>query len=342
MLSEVGIQLETRPGQTNVPRPPNLVGPAIPALPYLFLVREGTLAPAQPQMVRRGSRMVPVGNVRQPAPQQPPQPNVKIGVDERGNITEVFQNYKVQTAVPAPIAAVQYDEIAIKNSIGRFVTTGLRGLPYEAIPLTMPIDASPPTASASDAPNGQNGDSKNLGELVTPIDSSSASQPELSRPSKARSVIGQAVMQNEVTIELIGTALLAFLDDKLTNLQTELPNSDEAQADRNKEISDCSNLRNSVQRFLDAAAQFAKNLSHEPIVVDTTTSFANGLGNWWTKRHVEICDKTFDIGLFSLGASVCVLAGAGGLLAAIIPGVLVGGQPIVDTLKVWSRDKKKA
>jgi hypothetical protein len=62
----------------------------------------------------------------------------------------------------------------------------------------------------------------------------------------------------------------------------------------------------------------------EEAIVKSTRSFSEGLKSWWTKRHVEICDKTLDMGLFGVGIGLCQLAGVSGLAAvgvAVLQGV---------------------
>jgi hypothetical protein len=43
------------------------------------------------------------------------------------------------------------------------------------------------------------------------------------------------------------------------------------------------------------------------------------------------------MGLFGIGVSICLLAGTGGLLAAAIPGAMVGGKPVVDVIKAFAK-----
>jgi hypothetical protein len=43
------------------------------------------------------------------------------------------------------------------------------------------------------------------------------------------------------------------------------------------------------------------------------------------------------MGLFGIGVTICLLAGTGGILAAAIPGAMVGGKPIVDVIKAYNK-----
>jgi hypothetical protein len=155
-----------------------------------------------------------------------------------------------------------------------------------------------------------------------------------------RTAIGQAVLQNQLSIELIASSLVLFIDEKLSLLLQTPPNSDDARAIRDQEIADCEELKRKVELFLSSAGQFAFDETKEDAVVESTTSIAEGIGAWWHKCHVQICGDVFKMGLFTLGLSLCSLAGSGGVLAAIVPGVLVGGKPVADVLKAWSKGKQ--
>jgi hypothetical protein len=168
--------------------------------------------------------------------------------------------------------------------------------------------------------------------------------PSVGEPARfkwtARTKIGAAVLQNEDAINLLAASFLSFIEDKLSTLQQTPPNSEEAKAILAQEIADYEDLKRRIEAFLTAAALYSANHDTETAVVESTVSFAEGLSNWWTKKHIQICDKAYDVGLFTLGAGVCWLAGAGGELAAIVPGVLVGGKPVVEVLKAWSKAKQ--
>jgi hypothetical protein len=157
-------------------------------------------------------------------------------------------------------------------------------------------------------------------------------KPAKSR-TRARTKVGRAVLKNETDLALIGASFIALIDSKIEELGQKRPNSDEAKAAVNGEIADYEDLRRRVQAFLDAAAQFSTEKIKEKVVVNATTSVAEGIGNWWSKKHVQICDQTFQMGLFLSGVLVCSLAGAGGMLPVAICGAIAGGKPVVDAIK---------
>lgn len=151
---------------------------------------------------------------------------------------------------------------------------------------------------------------------------------------RARTTIGKAVLTNRAAIDLIAASFLVLIDERLESIRAGRSNSEEADAARDQ----LEDLKRRVEEFLGATSIFATTKkTKEEFVVKTTTSFATGIGNWWSKRHVQICDRSFEMGLFGIGVTICLLAGTGGILAAAIPGAMVGGKPIVDVIKAYNK-----
>lgn len=148
------------------------------------------------------------------------------------------------------------------------------------------------------------------------------------RTRRSATRVGKAVLRNHVPIESAAAAFVLLIDARLEQLRADKPNSDEAIAARGAAIADCEDLKRRVDRFLDSVAGFSSEKVEEPELVKDTISFKEGLGRWWTKRHVEAMDTS----LFLIGVSICWLAG-GGPLAIAIPGVLVGGNRVVEIVK---------
>lgn len=130
-----------------------------------------------------------------------------------------------------------------------------------------------------------------------------------------------------------------MIDERITSLKAELPNSEDAQAARNQSIANYEQLKTRLEALRDAALEFSSGDAKEETVVEASTSLAQGIAAWWTQCHVQICERVFDMGLFTLGVSVCSLAGSGGALAAAVSGVLVKGKPVADTIKALFRKK---
>jgi hypothetical protein len=147
-----------------------------------------------------------------------------------------------------------------------------------------------------------------------------------------RTTVGKSVIKNDADIELIGKSFIALIDSRIEELGQQRPNSDERRTAVESEIANYADLKRRVEAFLGAASQFSAKKVKETAVVNATTSFAEGIGNWWTKRHVQICDQAFQLGLFGIGVTICSLAGAGGMLSAAIPGAMLGGKPVADVV----------
>jgi hypothetical protein len=152
---------------------------------------------------------------------------------------------------------------------------------------------------------------------------------------RARTKVGRAVLNNVAEIELIGLSFIALVNARIESLQQERPNSDEAKAARDRAIADCEDLKQKVQAFLGAASDFSTKNAKERSVVSATASFAEGVGNWWSKEHMRICNQALPVALFAIGVSICTLAGADGVLSTAITGVLAGGKPVADVIKAY-------
>jgi hypothetical protein len=122
--------------------------------------------------------------------------------------------------------------------------------------------------------------------------------------------------------------LLILIDERLDSLRQKRDNTDEAY----DAMAAYEDLKQRIEVFLAAKTK-------ETSVVATTISFATGISNWWSKRHVQICDKALDMGLFGTGVTICLLGGTGGFLAGAIPGAMVGGKPVVEVIKAYGKQR---
>jgi membrane-bound inhibitor of C-type lysozyme len=151
--------------------------------------------------------------------------------------------------------------------------------------------------------------------------------------SKARTKIGKAVEANEKEINLAVAGLILQIDAKIEALQGERPNSDEAIAERDAQITKCERKRAELEHIQTMVAAFKKGTVKEAKVVKSVKTFADGVASWWNKGHDAILTKTFDMGLFTTAVGVCSMAGAGGKMAVAVSAVLVGGKPVAQALK---------
>jgi hypothetical protein len=158
----------------------------------------------------------------------------------------------------------------------------------------------------------------------------------------ARTPVGRSVLKNAAQIELTGASLVLQIDQRLESLRQERErlNSEESQAAVDTAISDWDDLRRRVEAFLETASQFAAAQTAEAAVNQKTLSLTDGVHAWWSKRHVQICDKVFDkalqagdVGLFGMVFGLCLWAGAEPNLSVAIPGAWFGGKPVVEAIK---------
>jgi hypothetical protein len=152
------------------------------------------------------------------------------------------------------------------------------------------------------------------------------------RASTARTKVGRAVLKNRVQIVLNLETLRLLIDDKIDTLPKK-PNSPEAK----RELAHYKNLKKNVEAFRSTTLKFSAGKIRDAAAAKSTKSFADGVGAWWTKRHVEICDKAFEMALFLSAVGVCSLAGAGGAVAVAVSGAIVKGKPVIDVLKALSK-----
>jgi hypothetical protein len=152
-------------------------------------------------------------------------------------------------------------------------------------------------------------------------------------PKRARSVIGRAILGNRHQLLLSASALLLLIDEKIATLQGQNPNSHEAIQARDLEIAHYERFRKQLQTLRDDAAAFSEGSTKETNAVQSVKAYAEGIQSWWTKRYDQICERTFEMGLFMSAVGVCSLAGAGGWVSVAVSGALVGGKPVVDAIK---------
>jgi len=158
-------------------------------------------------------------------------------------------------------------------------------------------------------------------------------QRQPTKKRRARTTIGKAFLKNHIEIELCARLFLLAIDEKIKLLRENRANHPEKISERDQTIADLEDLKCRVEAFLSVTSQFAAKKAKEASVVETTTSFAAGIQNWWAKDHVQICRQSALMMLFGIGVATCSLAGAGGVLAVGISGALVGGKPVVDAIK---------
>jgi hypothetical protein len=161
----------------------------------------------------------------------------------------------------------------------------------------------------------------------------------------AATTIGKAVLQNRAAIDLVAASLLVLIDERIESLRQERSNSEEAGA----ALDQLEDLKRRVEAFLAATSQFSTEQAPETTVVEKTYSLAAGISDWWSKCHVQICDKAFDralksadVALFGIAAGICSLAGAPGEWAIGISAALVSKQAAEVAIAYAKRPEPKS
>jgi GcrA cell cycle regulator len=148
----------------------------------------------------------------------------------------------------------------------------------------------------------------------------------------ARTKVGKAIQANQNVLDLALASLAIQIDDKLQSLRNARPNSEDAIANMQDQISQYEGMSSQVGRIRDAIDAFSNDRSNETKVVESVNTFADGIKSWWNKSHATICARAFDLGLFASSVAICSMAGAGGRVAAVVSAVLVSGKSVSSVL----------
>jgi hypothetical protein len=251
-------------------------------------------------------------------------PRLELRLVQNGTVQANPLAYRSNVSGKTPISYKKFDAAKIRELIGELVTAGLIG--------KRDFGVTPQIPSQEESPGPQE----------TPITQPNEPMKQgVNEAVTVRTRIGRAILQNVHPIELIAMSFLSVIAEKIVDLKQSRPNSEDARAAVDAEIARCEDLNSRVEDFLATTLEFSADVTKESTVVNSTVTVVDGIANWWNKDHVQICHKTFDMALFTAGASLCWLAGAGGELSAAIPGVLVGGGTMVEALKTILKQKRK-
>lgn len=139
-----------------------------------------------------------------------------------------------------------------------------------------------------------------------------------------------AVRTNQVSLQLTAISLLSSLDAKIEQLRADRSNSEDPVLYQD--------LKNRVEAFLAAVSAM-----EEPPIAASSLSIADGLRGWWDRDHADICSKTFNMGLFAGGLSICAAAGVLGPIGVVTVGTLIAGKNLTGALeacaKLLTRDR---
>jgi hypothetical protein len=171
---------------------------------------------------------------------------------------------------------------------------------------------------------------KEIELMLAKLSPKAATKP---KTGKAKTKVGKAVEANEREIRLAISGLILQIDAKIEALRDQRPNSPEAIAEQEANVSEYERMRAELERIQTIVEAFTKGQEKEAKVVKSVKAFAAGVQAWWDKKHAEIVTKTFDMGLFATSVGICSMAGAGGKMSVLVSAALVGGKPVAQALK---------
>ena len=148
-----------------------------------------------------------------------------------------------------------------------------------------------------------------------------------------QTTIGKAIFANRDAINLAISGLILHIDDKLDALRRELPNSGDAIALRDSRISAFESARAELENIRTLVAAFTEGHAKEADVVQSVTTFRDGLRDWWRKGHEAIISKTFDTGLFLSSVGVLTLMNADMKTGMVVSGTLIARKSIAGGMK---------
>jgi hypothetical protein len=141
----------------------------------------------------------------------------------------------------------------------------------------------------------------------------------------------RSVQTNRIAIVLSIASLMVLIDERLAQLRDERPNAKDAQALRDDAIARYESIRRAAEALRNAADEGGG--INEQKAKNAAKSFWQCVHDWWNERHVEICSRVFDAGLFVSCVAVCSLVGSGGPVTVAVTGALIGGKPVIEALK---------
>lgn len=294
----------------------NASGMATVRLPAVEVTRVIPPPKSQPSLptrpVRSGRTLMPPP----PANTVKKMASLRIFLEQDDTICVLKDNYKYRPIAEfKPVLFEKFKHEDIEELVAEFVNSGLLG--YDPHAPQLPVEDQS-SESLPDEPAAGGEHTAQSGQVVS------------------------AIRANHSTIVVASKSLIALLDEKIGTLNSQIPNEELAKEKWDREIETYRDMRDATQALATAIEAFIGDASKESQAVGATFSFSRGLKNWWTEKHITICERSFDSGLFALGVMLCYYAGAGGPISAVIAATVVKGQPIIDALKAWSASKDKS
>jgi hypothetical protein len=146
--------------------------------------------------------------------------------------------------------------------------------------------------------------------------------PGLTVTPARRLIVGKVVIANKAAIYFQALQLELQIEGRIVIAREERSNSES--------VEELEALKQSVAALRTAISEEATGQDDEAGIGAKALSIKDGLLNWWTKDHVTILDRAYNMSLFAGGLGLCC---ASGILPAITVGVIIRGKEITDALK---------
>jgi hypothetical protein len=150
-------------------------------------------------------------------------------------------------------------------------------------------------------------------------------------PRSAR--IASTVRENRTEIIIATEALALQIDAKLSQLKDQHPNDPETIAVRDSQISDYEALKAQVEDLKKAVAKLSQSAQSKEQAAEKAMSFRDGVQGWWNKQHVNILERSAEMGVVLSAVGVCHLLGVSPNMAMAAATALVGGKSVAKALK---------
>jgi hypothetical protein len=153
------------------------------------------------------------------------------------------------------------------------------------------------------------------------------------KPKSKTTRIASTIQSKKSEITTLTEALAIQIDTKLASLKDQHPNDPDSITAIQSQISDYEALRAQVAALQQAITELSKSTRSKTQVAQAATSFGDGVKAWWNKQHVNIVDRSVEMGVVLSAVGVCSLLGVSPNIAMAAATALVGGKSVAKALK---------
>ena len=158
----------------------------------------------------------------------------------------------------------------------------------------------------------------------------------------AKTRIGKSVQVNEKEIQLAISGLMLQIEAKLEALRDERPNSPDAVAQHNAQLTNFERMKAELERIRELVAAFKKGKAPEKDVVKATKTFRQGIEQWWTDKSGEILTSTAKGAVLVSSIGLLALMKADSVAAITAVATVVNGGAILKAKQIGKAVKRIA